>query len=401
MLFDAVADLLGAAAWHETKNRGAIRRLFKRDDNAPQFVVPWPLLELNTAERFGVVTDWIPMGDAPPPLPPKPTPAPRLRGIGPGEIRLLDGPEHIEIVYGDTGAKVETCRSHHAEPLAGLVAAAAGSASHPIELLARWFAARDLGRHGPGRVLMPAAMPHGADGVWHRGLRAVRKALFEGTAPRGSTWAVADGLTGTAPGFGASTDEALVQWRDAVVARPPWPKDEKAPEPPPDVPPGAMLLVGPSPDVPLPGRVAENVPAVLVPIGREPDAPPAFGSWQALLGTTGATSFAACKRKREGFVLIGQRVLGAVDFTGLAAEMDRVDVEVEMHTREAYANAPGGVRRWPWRTTTYRVLEGGRLAMRGSSEQPEWHAGDLDGDVVADAVVRQVRVECGEDGGEA
>jgi hypothetical protein len=87
--------------------------------------------------------------------------------------------------------------------------------------------------------------------------------------------------------------------------------------------------------------------------------------------------------------LIGQHLMAAVDLDQIDAEMDRVDGDQEARMQEMLANAPGGAQRWPCRTTTYRVSDKGRLAFDASSEGPAWHAGDLDGDVVAHRIVRQ------------
>jgi hypothetical protein len=405
MLFDAVAACLGEAAWQETANSGALRRLFRRDPVDPAQIVPWPVLVLSIGGRLAVVSDWMSVGDAPLDVPaPQAAPPLKLRGLGPGEIRLADGDEFIEITYDDAGSKLETCRSHHAHPLAGLAPALAAAGANPTELLARYLAALDPSRHGPGRVLMPVAMPHGAAGVWQCGLRALRRALFDDGMARGVRWAVADGLTGTALAFGATREEALARWRAAVATRSPWP--ERRPpaqppaEPPTDLPPGTMLIRAPSPDVPMPDAVPGNVPAVLVPLAPAPADPPASGSWTALLGARGATSFAACRRRREGFTLIGQHVLAAIDLDGLAAEMDRVDEEHEARIAEALANTPGGVVRRPCRTTSYHVREAGRLVFDTGGEGDAWHAGELDGDVVAHRVVRQRWVRPRRPGGE-
>jgi len=390
MLFDAVVASLGDSAVQETANSGAIRRLFRRDPADRTQIVPWPVLELNVGARFDFVTDWMPVGDAPfdGPAPTRATP-PRLRGLGPGEIRLADGAEHIEIVYDDAGAKLETCRSNHPRPLAGLAPALAETGGNPVELLARFLAALDPSRHGPGRVWMPAAMPKGVGGVWRVGLGALRRALFAESAAAGARWAVADGASGTALGFGATRDAALSQWRAAVAARSPWPEPQPAPELPPDLPPDAMVITGPSSDVAMPAAVNENVPAVLVPLAPAPADTPAFGSWTTLLGAHGDTLFAACRRKRRGFTAIGQHVLGAVDLAQLPVELDRVDAEHEERLREIAARRPEGLARRPCRTTVYQVHAAGRLAFDGSSEDSAWHAGGMDGDVIARRVVRQ------------
>ena len=389
MLFDAVVDLVGDAGWQETANGGAIRRLFRRDPAEPAQIVPWPVLELTFGSRNVIVADWMGLGDAVPVAPPPPQPPPKLRGLGPGEIRIVDGDEHIEIAFNEAGAKFETCRSQHSHPLAGLAPALAAAGGNPIELLARFVAALDPGRHGPGRVLLPAAMPHGAAGVWQCGLHALRGVLFSNGANRGGAWAVADGLTGSALGFGASRAEALSCWRGALAGCSPWPEPGVVQEPPDELPEGSMVIRAPSPDVPMPERVPANVPAAVVRLEAMPASPPLFGSWVALLGARGATSFAACRRKRKGFTLIGQGVLGAVDLDRIDGEMDRVDDEHAARMREVLANTPGGVRRWPCRTTIYRLGDGSRLAFDASSEGPAWHAGDLDGDVIAHRIVRQ------------
>ncbi len=390
MLYDAVVALIGSAGWEETANGGAMRRLFRRDPHHASQIVPWPVLELSIGRRFAVVTDWVPFGvepiDVPPPPPAKP---PKLRGLGAGEIRLVDGPEHIEIVYGDDGAKLETCRSHHRHPLAALPSAVAAEGGNPTELLAQFIAGLAPTRHGPGCIQLPVAMPHGAQGVWCCGLGALRRALFEERVGRGARWAVADGMTGTAVASGETREEALSRWRTAVAERLPWPEPQSEPETPPDLPPGTMTIRAPEPDVPLPDAVPANVPAVLVPIEPAPAAPPTFGSWITLLGAYGATFFAACRRKRAGFTLIGREALEVVDFERLDAEMDCVDDAQEEQFLDAIARTPGGAQRWPCRTTTYRVRDDGGLVFDSSHEGPEWRADHLDGDAVVRRVVRQ------------
>lgn len=395
MLFDAVTAQLGELAWLETSNGGRIRRLFCRDRVDPTWIVPWPLLELSLGARIGIVSDWMRVGGGPAvdEAPRPESQPPKLRGLGPGEIRLYDGAEHIEIVYDDRGCQYETCRSAHPRPLAGLAQALAAAQANPTELLARFLAALDPGRHGPGRVLLPVAMPHGAAGVFRCGLRALRRALFDDRPGRTARQAVADGLTGKALGEGGTREEALAHWRIAVAEHPPWPEPAPRKEPPSELPPGTMLVRAPSPDVPMPGAVPEHVPAVLIPIEPVPAQAPGFGSWTALVGARGAVSFAACRRKRKGFTLIGQHVLAAVDPDRLDGEMDRVDKEHEALLAEAIARTPGGVARQPCRTTVYRVGDGGRLAFESGSEGAEWHADGLDGDVVARRVVRQRWVE--------
>lgn len=389
MLFDAVVDQVGDAGWLESANDGAIRRLFRRDRVDPRQIIPWPLLEMHCGSRVTLAADWMGLDEVPAVESPAPPPPPKLRGLGPGEIRLLDGDEFIEVAYNEEGAKFETCRSHHPHPLAGLAPALAKPGGNPVELLAGFVAALDPSRHGPGRVGLPVAMPHGVGGVWRCGLNALRSALFDESVVRGARWAVADGLTGKTVGLGASREAALARWRDVVAGISPWPEPRPVEEPPEELPPSAMLIRGPSPDVPMPEAVPANVPAVVVPLTSVPADLPRFGSWVGMLGAYGAMSFGARRRKREGFTLIGQQALGSVDLERLDAEMARADEVHESRLREVIANAPGGVRRWPCRTTIYNVSEGGRLEVAQTNEGGEWNAGGLDGDVITNRVVRQ------------
>ncbi|MBK8098780.1 MAG: hypothetical protein IPK26_16830 [Planctomycetes bacterium] len=392
MLFDAVVDLLGENGWQETANDGAVRRLFRRDRQQPSLIVPWPLLELTFGSRTILNVDWMGLGDLPIVEPPPPPPPPKLRGLGPGEIRIHDGEEYVEIAYSEAGAKFETSRSHHAHPLAAVAPAIAAGGGNPIELLARFVAGLDPGRHGSGRVLLPAAMPQGAAGVWQCGLQALRRALFAGDVDRRADHAVADGLTGRALGFGVGRAQALSVWRAAVAANPPWPEPRPATpieEPDPEQHPGAFLIRGPAPDVPMPDRSPDNVPAALLGLASAPSTPPSFGSWVPLIGAFGSIGFAARRTRRRGFTLIGQHVLAVVDLAQMEADMDRVDEVQEERLRAALANAPGGGKRWPCTTAVYRVGEHGRLAFAGSTEGPAWDAGSLDGDVIAHRVVRQ------------
>ncbi len=390
LLFDAVAAELRDLACVHTADRGAVRRLFRRDPVDPTLVVPWPLLELNVAGRFGVVSAPIALREPEEPPPPRaPTPTPKLRGLGPGEIRVHDGAEVIELVYDERGANCETSQSNHPQPLAGLVPALSASHSNPIERLACFLAAIEPGRHGPGRVWMPAATPHGPASVWHLGRRGLRRALFTGPVDREASWGVGDGLTGTAIAFGATREQACQRWHESVVARPPWPEPKASPKPPTAAPPGAVTIRAPAPDVPWPAPVPENVPAAIVRLQAGPGEPPPFGSWTLLLGARGATFFAACRRKARGFTLIGQHVLPKLDLAVLDAELDRIDERAEASLLETLALAHGGVPRWPCRTMTYAVDEAGRLSYSTCSESPAWDPGGLDGDRIAQCVVRQ------------
>ena len=113
-----------------------------------------------------------------------------------------------------------------------------------------------------------------------------------------------------------------------------------------------------------------------------------FGAATTLTHTAGE-GHAACRRKRRGFTLIGRAVLAAVELERLDAALDRLEEAEEERFRAIIAQTPGGVRRYACRTRSYHVRDDGELVFDSAAEGPEWHAGALDGDVIARRVVRQ------------
>ncbi len=317
MLFAMVVDLLGDEAWVETWNGETTRTLFRRESPGSNWIVPWPLLSVTRGGREG-----------PPPIltavpgvyeEPKqrPGPAPKIRGLGPGQVTLHDGPQHVNVCYGGDGRWFEcSVSSPPQEALAGVVPALAAKTASPTEIVASFMAALDLGRHGPGRIRAPVALPHGVQAVWNCGLFAIRDALFEDRAPAGACWVAADGWTGRAIAFGATRDEAMDAWRTTVVRGRPFPETPKPPEEPLPEPSvdqsfdGESFAVhvtmrGPSSDVPWVETTLETSPAAAFQLPDAPDNPPGFGAYTRLVDAYGNLRLALIRREPRGFTLVG------------------------------------------------------------------------------------------------
>ena len=80
------------------------------------------------------------------------------------------------------------------------------------------------GRHGPGRVYLPAPLPGGVRGTWGCGLYAVREACFADGGPAAPGFMAADGWTGRALARGATREAALDAWRVEVAEVRPFPE---------------------------------------------------------------------------------------------------------------------------------------------------------------------------------
>ncbi len=323
MLFDQVADLLGPAAWIDTFNQGKRRELCRRDPRDPDRIIPWPLVMLGIGGRLSTIIGG-------PQIPPsRPGRAPRLHGLGPGEICLQDGPHAIIVTYGEDGRWAEVLRQGPPETHAAAGAALSRKSAPPVEILAEYAAGLDAGRHGPGRLLLPLPFPDGARALWMHGRRLLCDALYTGRIPDEAAWAVSDSFTGDAVAWGGTPGEALSAWRAEVERVRPWtPK----PEAPPPIPnregpqeDGKIVLIGPSADTPMPDRSPAHTPAVLVSLAPPPDTPPPVGTWKRMLGNQGATTRHLFRPDPGGFTLFGERLLSVLPLAEIDARMDRAD----------------------------------------------------------------------------
>jgi len=380
MLFDMTKELLGERAHVETAEDRTRFTLFTREAPDSDAVVPWPLLEFDTKGRIDVVIPII--GSAEPP--PRPGSAPKLRNLHPGQIELRDGPDRIALLYGDDGRWNEVSRGGD---LGSMAHALERGGARPVELLAEHFAALDLGRHGPGRVVA-APLPPAIRMTWTRGLHAIRDALFLGRIPKDACWAVADGYEGIALGSGATRAQAMEAWRDAAQrarAAPPRPTETKLPEPRP----GAIVLRGPKVD----GAWPDEAPAVRVELvpGRRDE--PRRGTFVRMLGSYGGTSHALLRRDDTGFTLVGEDVLDEVDLDRLDAALAGVHAYEHPEIAAARAQARQGEPDHAFETIFCRVRDprtGIPIAPEyaGSQRSHEFLGRALDGDKVRSMVVR-------------
>jgi len=370
MLFGMVADILGEAAWVETWNGETTRTLYRRETPGSKWIVPWPLLSVTRGGREGPspILTAVPGVYQEPPT--RPGPAPKIRGLGPGSLTIHDGPQHVNVCYGGDGRWFEcSVSSPPQEALAGVVAALAAKTASPPEIVASFVAALDLGRHGPGRVHLPVALPGGAQGVWNCGLFALRDALFEDRVPASAQWAAVDGWTGRAMAFGATRDAAVDAWRSTLARVRPFPERPKAPAEPLPEPSVEQsfdgesfsmhaTLRGPSSDVPWIEPTLENSPVAVFSLPESPANPSPLGGWTRLVDGHGNLRPAAIRREREGFTVVGNGLFGIIG-PDLEAKLDAADREWDARTFPTFERPPGFPEPPPTDTSvrTYRLVD--------------------------------------------
>lgn len=409
MLFGQVVDLLGDAASVESWNGESTRTLYRREAPGSRWVLPWPLLSVTRGGREGPspILTAIPGVYLEPKV--RPGPAPRVRGLGPGQIEIHDGPHRIAVTYGADGRWFECSCSDAKEALAGIVPALAARNAAAVELVASFVAALDVARHGPGRVHLPVPLPGGAQGVWNCGLFAIRDALFAGRVPPDARWVAADGWTGRALAWGATREAAIDAWRGELARVRPFPEKPKAPEEPLPEPSVEQTfedgrfsfratLRGPSSDVPSVEPTLENSPAAVLPLGELPASLPSLGMWTRLVGSRGAVHFAALRRDRDGFTMVGDRVLDTIPHGELDARLDAADREWDARPIPQFERPPGFPEPPPTdcEVRHYRLLDektgaATKPSVGSSGRSTGFHARGLDGDRIRMQAVRMRR----------
>jgi len=408
MLFDMVVARLGDVGVVESAGGKTQFSLYRREDPGSDAIIPWPLLRLGIRGRLSTVV----MISAPPGTPDEPPPrpgeAPKLRGLGPGEIVIHDGPHAITVTYGEDGRWMETSRSERRDAHAGVLPVLAKKSAQPTELIAEYVAGIDLARHGPGRVLRPCPLPGGLRSAWYRGLHAIRDALFDDRIPPDVRWAVADGFTGTALAWGASREEAIAAWQGEIEREQPKPVIAEAPaKPQPDFverteqAPGQFLinarLSGPSADVPWPEMIPANTPAAVIPLESCPHEAGDWGAWIRLVGTHGGTVFAVLKRDVDGCTLVGEGLAECLDLGTLEETLDAADM-ASVSPITARPDWPAHLPPLNSHAVTYRLVdEDTRLpsapAIVESTRNHGFITKALDGDRLRWRAVRQRWVE--------
>lgn len=339
MLFGQVADLLGDAAWVETANGEQSRTLFRREAPGSPWIVPWPLLSVARGGREGPSPIMTAVPGVYEEVPPRPGVAPKIRGLGPGQLTLHDGKHSVTVCYGADGRWFECSVTDAREALADVVPALASKSASPVELVAAFVAKIDIGRHGPARVHLPVPLPWGAQGVWNCGLGGIRDALFRDQVPADGRWVAADGWMGRAVAFGPTRDAAVAAWRAEVARVRPFPEPTPAfemPDPPPESHVeqefdgqhlsirGVFCGAGPKGDAPPVEPTLENSPVAVMPVAELPDTTPSFGGWVRTVDRWGGLQLALLRRERRGCTLMGDVVMGQ-DLTDLDDRLDAAD----------------------------------------------------------------------------
>lgn len=202
------------------------------------------------------------------------------------------------------------------------------------------------------RVHLPVPTPHGAAGVRHVGMLALRRIVFSGDIPLEARWAVADGLEGKAVAWGATSAEALARFRDEAFRkkpRSPAAATVEADDPPPAAAPppsgpskeqredgtvvvstGVVTVSIPAvpPRFPWPRPVPANCPALLVPLPEPPQPPAAlaaagFTRVARTLGEMGDVGHVFVRQDRTGFTAIGEHLADLIDVATLDHELER------------------------------------------------------------------------------
>jgi hypothetical protein len=343
------------------------------------------------------VTGWMQTGTGEP-APPEPTPPRReirMRGLGPTELEIRDGPWQLTITYGEDGTVLETARSAELGALASLAPGGDEAPDSEVERLARRVCALAIQSRGPARVRMPVPLPSGVQGIWHCARNALRRALFDGQVPAAANWLAADGVTGSALAHGISRDHVLSEWLRVACRVKPRRQTPKDPPPPFDLPPpgegrelgdGTFILSGPpAADVPWPELQPEDLPAAAVALRPLPATQPPVGSWLRLLGERGSTALAILRRDPDGFTIIGEDALATIDLDHLDGIMDAAATELAGRMPEIdwpVDRPPLTCAVHGFRTTA------GQLACDEMQQTTGWDAAGLDGDRLAARVLR-------------
>ena len=367
-LVDAIRELLGARGWLDPYAREGATKIALRDGDwlLPGYLVtlhldvdrppPPPPMEMPPELQAQVEA-----AQAASDAYRKRHPEPDVVPLGPDQrsatLMLREGGAHYRFEYGLRGVRTETSTAGsgdrfsttqdspfrfdpHARPpqllpLGLLLRPELDPGGHPIEVLAAWIAELDIPGRQRLRARVPAAVPGGLDGVRGRGLRFLRERAWAEGLPEEAGWLVIDSFNGVALASGATLDEAHEAWLNEVESLqplPPRPKPVELPEPQEptasasaDEEEGsitiqmqATIVIVPEMEMPWPPARPENTPCLAVPIPALPPTPTrwteaGFTRRVRLLGEHGECGFVLVRDEEEGWTLIGDALLDAVD----------------------------------------------------------------------------------------
>lgn len=453
---DAVVWLLAERAYEDPSAAEGHRWIFVRDPQDPELIAPVPVVTLAPGRSSVVfaqvrITNAVEPLGAPEPGPPTSRIQPTGEGMTPCELRLSEGRAHLELVYGEHGVLTDTgqsaadpwtstrypflrpytidpqARPPTPRPMSVLCRADLSVEGHSEEDLAAMLLDGVDDRLGALRVRIRKPIPGGVRAAAATGLRATRKALFEGRPGEAGGVIVADGYDGSACVIGADREEALRLFEGElfrVKPRPPGaaeetpkgetpkgetrkgetPKGERLPPEKPEVfrdeegkvtgfSTGTMSIQMPSTTRldRWPAAVPANIPAVVLPFGPLPQEIPqayaaaGFDRWVRLVGEAGEVRHALIREDEAVSVLVGEGVLDIVDPEGLVEELDAADAET-MALLSRGSDGGRMAREAGSSFTTYRVFDNGRRgrvpaelagARHGEAVVP-WDGGSMD-----------------------
>ncbi len=457
--FDAVKAQLGE---HGVLDEALVPdplHLYLRCEEDPRLLIGAPLLRLRRGPgaatflmhfvyRRGVLPEDAPDGWAPgdppyAPAEPRMEIIPRDEEMCGGAIDILEGHGRWTVDYDERGVRaggMETSGDrftwhrrpstapYHVDllsrppsrtPLSLLARPGLRPSGHDPEELASLLLPTELPSRVGWRVHRPIAVPMGVEALVRIARDALRIACFRGVIPHEAAWIVADGIEGTAVAGGASADEALARFEQAVFAKKPRPPGhtDETPLPPPREPEGPSVRTSEDGkrttistgtiELRVPGRplpfawpraVPTNVPAVLLRVPRLPPVPQMLGEAGFVravrcIGEHGTVGHLFVRDEPNGFTAVGEHVIDLVD-------VERLDAEIEEAERRAAEDleiaAQPGDELFVEHRSIYALFDDGRRArtpprLEQGSRTARLGPPTLDGDVVPWRLVRERR----------
>jgi hypothetical protein len=100
------------------------------------------------------------------------------------------------------------------------------------------------------------------------------------------------------------------------------------------------------------------IPAVLVPLGALPQAPPPFGAWRRFLGSCGVTVAAAFREDPVGWTIVGERALAALGAPDAESAMDEAERNHVALLKSMGAPSRPVTPETAWTVRVFRLLDG-------------------------------------------
>ena len=276
MVVDSVVSTMGDDAVVETADEGRLVRVYRRDPDHRDWIVPWTIIKFVRGRRLAYImgSEGPPTDEAPPA---RDGPPLRLGGLTPGEFEVSDGLFRISVTYGQDGRSAETSRGGSPDTFMSFARAVKKGDRNPAEVLIDHLVALDPARAGPAQVLRPLPSSANIEGTWICRLSAIRDAMLDGRVPPSARWVAADGYVGTVICAGATRADVIDRCRQEIQRVKPRPPE---PRPPPTLSPetlaafgehgGPFLLTAPGLDGPRVEPTPANTPILLVELAPLP-----------------------------------------------------------------------------------------------------------------------------------